>query len=50
MELVNAAGGAGIAIRCDHANDAEVAAVFARISSEQGKLDLLVNNATTFPN
>ncbi|MFK7804536.1 MAG: SDR family NAD(P)-dependent oxidoreductase [Anaerolineae bacterium] len=38
-------GGEGIAIRCDHKNDAEVKAVFEQIQSEQGRLDLLVNNA-----
>jgi NAD(P)-dependent dehydrogenase (short-subunit alcohol dehydrogenase family) len=41
---VTAAGGRGIAVRCDHAVDAEVEAVVARIASEQGRLDLLVNN------
>ena len=43
--LVTAAGGVGIALRCDHADDAQVAAVFERIAAEQGRLDLLVNNA-----
>ena len=42
---VRARGGTGIAIRCDHADDAEVDAVFTRIRAEQGRLDLLVNNA-----
>lgn len=37
-------GGNGIAIRCDHTNDDEVTALFARIKKEQGKLDVLVNN------
>lgn len=31
-------------IICDHTNDDQVKAVFARIQSEQGRLDLLVNN------
>jgi NAD(P)-dependent dehydrogenase (short-subunit alcohol dehydrogenase family) len=39
-------GGRGIAAECDHANDTSVAAVFERVKQEQGKLDLLVNNAT----
>ncbi|MBU6392970.1 MAG: SDR family NAD(P)-dependent oxidoreductase [Sphingomonadales bacterium] len=43
---VTAAGGTGIAVLCDHADDAQVAALFARIGSEQGRLDVLVNNAT----
>jgi NAD(P)-dependent dehydrogenase (short-subunit alcohol dehydrogenase family) len=42
---VTARGGAGIAIRCDHTDDVQVQAVFDRIKSEQGRLDLLVNNA-----
>lgn len=43
--LVTAAGGKGIAVHCDHADDAQVAALFERIAAEQGKLDILVNNA-----
>lgn len=41
---VNHLGGQGIPVRCDHRNDAEVAALFARIGAEHGKLDILVNN------
>jgi NAD(P)-dependent dehydrogenase (short-subunit alcohol dehydrogenase family) len=37
-------GGRGVAVRCDHAADAEVEALFARVTQEQGRLDLLVNN------
>jgi NAD(P)-dependent dehydrogenase (short-subunit alcohol dehydrogenase family) len=37
-------GGRGIAVRCDHAVDADVDAVFDRIKKDHGKLDLLVNN------
>jgi NAD(P)-dependent dehydrogenase (short-subunit alcohol dehydrogenase family) len=40
------AGGRGIAIRCDHHVDAEVAEVFERIRKDEGRLDVLVNNAT----
>lgn len=43
--LVTQAGGTGIAIPCDHADDAQVEAVFARIEQERGGLDILVNNA-----
>ena len=32
-------------MRCDHANDADVRGVFERIETEQGRLDILVNNA-----
>jgi NAD(P)-dependent dehydrogenase (short-subunit alcohol dehydrogenase family) len=42
---VSERGGTGIAIRCDHADDRQVTAVFDRIEAEQGGLDLLVNNA-----
>jgi NAD(P)-dependent dehydrogenase (short-subunit alcohol dehydrogenase family) len=43
---VSAAGGKGIPVICDHGDDAQVAALFARIKHEQGRLDVLVNNAT----
>jgi NAD(P)-dependent dehydrogenase (short-subunit alcohol dehydrogenase family) len=42
---LSALGGRGIAVRCDHTADAEVAALFERVWREQGRLDLLVNNA-----
>jgi NAD(P)-dependent dehydrogenase (short-subunit alcohol dehydrogenase family) len=44
-EEVDRRGGMGIAVRCDHTDDAQVQALFDRIRSEQGRLDLLVNNA-----
>jgi NAD(P)-dependent dehydrogenase (short-subunit alcohol dehydrogenase family) len=40
-------GGTGIAVACDHGDDAAVAALFERIEEEQGRLDILVNNAFT---
>jgi NAD(P)-dependent dehydrogenase (short-subunit alcohol dehydrogenase family) len=40
-----AAGGKGIAVVTDHADDAQVAALFDRVRAEQGRLDILVNNA-----
>jgi NAD(P)-dependent dehydrogenase (short-subunit alcohol dehydrogenase family) len=43
-EAVTARGGLGIPVRCDHTVDAEVKALFQRVRSEQGRLDLLVNN------
>lgn len=43
-EAVMRRGGQGIPIHCDHTVDAEVEALFARVSREQGRLDLLVNN------
>ncbi|HEY2535157.1 MAG TPA: SDR family NAD(P)-dependent oxidoreductase, partial [Xanthobacteraceae bacterium] len=44
-ELVTRAGGKGIAIALDHADDEAVAALFARVKAEHGRLDVLVNNA-----
>jgi len=46
---VTAAGGHGIAVACDHADDAAVAALFARLHAEHGALDILVNNAFAVP-
>lgn len=44
-ELVDAAGGRGIAVRVDHTSSAEVAALVERIGAEQGgRLDVLVND------
>ncbi len=49
-QAVTQAGGQGIAIACDHRDDAQVAALFARVAEEQrGRLDLLVNNACSLP-
>lgn len=42
---VTAAGGEGIAVRCDHADDAQVKALIERVIAEQGRIDILVNNA-----
>jgi NAD(P)-dependent dehydrogenase (short-subunit alcohol dehydrogenase family) len=42
-------GGSGVALRCDHSDDAATEEVFARIASEQGRLDVLVNNACGTP-
>ncbi len=44
-EAVTAAGGKGIAVRVDHADDADVRALFEQVEREQGRLDILVNNA-----
>jgi NAD(P)-dependent dehydrogenase (short-subunit alcohol dehydrogenase family) len=41
---VTARGGRGIAVRCDHTVDAEIESLVSQIRSEQGRLDLLVNN------
>jgi NAD(P)-dependent dehydrogenase (short-subunit alcohol dehydrogenase family) len=44
-DAVTAAGGKGIAVRVDHADDAQVKALFERVRGEQGRIDILVNNA-----
>jgi NAD(P)-dependent dehydrogenase (short-subunit alcohol dehydrogenase family) len=46
---VTRAGGHGIAVPCDHSNDEDVRALFERVANEQGRLDILVNNATAVP-
>jgi len=43
------AGGIGIAVPCDHRDDAQVEALFSRVRNEQGRLDVLVNNAFLIP-
>ena len=43
-ELVQQAGGEGIAVQVDHLVPAEVEALVARIERERGRLDLLVND------
>ena len=45
---VSSIGGRGIAVACDHRVDAETEAVFRRVQGEHGRLDLLVNNATSY--
>jgi dehydrogenase/reductase SDR family member 1 len=49
VDLVEAAGGHGIAVQTDHGDDAQIAALFERVRSEQGKLDILVNNVYKIP-
>ena len=43
-ELVTAAGGKGIAVRCDHTADDQVRALVDRVRREHGRLDVLVND------
>jgi NAD(P)-dependent dehydrogenase (short-subunit alcohol dehydrogenase family) len=45
----DARGGKGVAVQVDHADDAQIAALFERTTKEQGRLDLLVNNAIYIP-
>jgi len=46
-DAVSAAGGQGIAVYCDHSDDEQVRQLFAQVRREQGRLDILVNNATS---
>jgi NAD(P)-dependent dehydrogenase (short-subunit alcohol dehydrogenase family) len=42
-------GGKGIAVQVDHGKDDQVAALFEQVRREQGRLDVLVNNAFSLP-
>lgn len=42
-------GGRGYAVAVDHANDEQVAELFEQIRVDQGRLDILVNNAFSLP-
>ncbi|HEU0032643.1 MAG TPA: SDR family oxidoreductase [Kofleriaceae bacterium] len=44
-EAVTAAGGRGVAVRCDATSDSDVRDLIARVERDHGKLDVLVNNA-----
>ncbi len=46
---VDRLGGTGIPCAIDHRHDDEVAALFKRVQDEQGRLDILVNNAYQIP-
>jgi NAD(P)-dependent dehydrogenase (short-subunit alcohol dehydrogenase family) len=43
-EMVTAYGGVGIPMQVDHTVEAQVQALFNRVKSEQGRLDILVND------
>ena len=45
-EYITTAGGVGIAVACDYADDAQIKALFERVEAEHRHLDILVNNAT----
>ena len=47
--LVTENGGEGHAIQCDHFSDEQIGAVFEQVTSEAGKIDLLVNNVYKIP-
>jgi len=44
-EAVTAAGGQGIPVRVDHVDDDQTRALIEQVEREQGRLDILVNNA-----
>jgi NAD(P)-dependent dehydrogenase (short-subunit alcohol dehydrogenase family) len=44
---ISALGGTGIAIACDHRDDAAVEHAFAQVAEASGRLDILVNNAAS---
>jgi NAD(P)-dependent dehydrogenase (short-subunit alcohol dehydrogenase family) len=44
-EEVTRRGGQGIALRCDHTNEREVESLLLKVRDQQGRLDILVNNA-----
>lgn len=45
-EQVTRLGGRGVGVACDHGDDEQIAALFDRIAKDEGRLDMLVNNAT----
>jgi dehydrogenase/reductase SDR family protein 1 len=48
-EEVTKLGGQGIAVQCDHGEDEQIEALFARVREEQGRIDILVNNCFKSP-
>ena len=42
-DMIAAAGGEAYAVKVDHADEAQVEALFARVQAERGRLDLLVD-------
>jgi dehydrogenase/reductase SDR family protein 1 len=49
-EHVTKLGGRGVAVRVDHADDAQIRGLFERVAAEQsGRLDILVNNVFKVP-
>ena len=49
VNAINAAGGNGAGLLCDHSDDDSVLTVFDRIQREYGRLDVLVNNVFAAP-
>jgi dehydrogenase/reductase SDR family protein 1 len=49
VDEIDALGGHGVAVRCDHRDDEQVQAAFDRVRAERGRLDVLVNNVMATP-
>ncbi|SFJ95165.1 dehydrogenase/reductase SDR family member 1 [Bradyrhizobium sp. Gha] len=50
IAAINEAGGRGIGVLCDHADDSSVEEVFSLVRRDHGRLDVLVNNVFAAPN
>jgi NAD(P)-dependent dehydrogenase (short-subunit alcohol dehydrogenase family) len=46
---IDALGGTGVAVACDHHDDAQVEGLFDRVRADHGRLDVLVNNVYSAP-
>lgn len=46
---VDRRGGKGVAVQVDHSKHDQVAALFEQVKREQGRLDILINNAFAIP-
>ena len=49
VELVEQAGGRGVAVLTDHGDDAQIAGLFERVGADEGRIDILVNNVYKIP-
>jgi len=45
VQIIKERGGIAIPVKCDCSDDAQIKALFERVQKEQGRLDILVNNA-----
>lgn len=49
VEAINARGGKGVGVVCDHSNDEQIKALFQRIRLDHDRLDILANNVYKVP-
>lgn len=49
VKMVDDVGGRGIAVQVDHSDDTQIAALFERVGSDFGRLNVLVNNVYKIP-